>query len=109
VRSRGNSSFTIAKASGKTAPPVPWSTRNPISDQMSHAAAAPMQPTRKTARLIASSRSFPCWSPSLPRRGVRTAELSRKPVKIQVVHVVVVCRSRRSSGNAGSTIVCWSA
>ena len=81
------------EASGKTAPPVPWTIRKAISDQIFHAAAAPMQPTRKTARLITSSRSLPCWSPSLPISGVSTAELSRKPVKIQVDHVVVVCRS----------------
>ena len=83
----------IAKLSGKTAPPVPCTIRKAISAQMFHAAAAPMQPTRKITRLIISSRSLPCWSPSFPISGVSTAELSRKPVKIQVDQVVVVCRS----------------
>ena len=57
--SAGNSSRMIAKLSGKSAPPAPETMRNAISDQMSHAAAAPRQPTRKSPRLISSSRSFP--------------------------------------------------
>jgi hypothetical protein len=42
----------------------------------------------------------------LPISGVSTAELSRKPVKIQAAQVGVVCRSCRSDVRAGSTIVC---
>jgi hypothetical protein len=37
TRSRGNSSLMIAKLSGKTAPPSPWTHRNAISDQTFHA------------------------------------------------------------------------
>ena len=41
------------------------------------AAAAPMQPTRKTTRLTTSSRSLPYWSPSRPSTGVVTAAETR--------------------------------
>jgi len=76
---------------------------------MFHAQAAAIEPARKTARLITSSRSFPYWSPSLPRSGVATEATRRKIVSTQVTQVVVVCRSRCSAGKAGITIVCWSA
>ncbi len=59
--------------------------------------------------LISSSRSFPCWSPSLPKIGVAIAETSRKPVSSQVTQVVEVWRSRCRAGRAGTTIVCWRA
>ena len=60
LRSFGNSSLMIAKLSGNTAPPAPWTILKAISDQMFQAAAAPMQPARKMRRLIISSRSLPC-------------------------------------------------
>ncbi len=59
TRSGGNSSRMIAKLSGKSAPPAPERMRKPINDQMFHAAAAPMQPARKSPRLTSSIRSFP--------------------------------------------------
>jgi hypothetical protein len=96
----------IAKLSGKTAALVPERARNAISDQMSHATAQPTHATRNTARLIVSSRTFPNWSPSLPRIGVATEATRRKTVSTHVIHVVVVCRSRCSAGRAGMTIVC---
>ena len=107
--SSGNSSLMIAKLSGKTAPPVPCTMRNPIRNQMFGARAAPTQPTKKMPRLIRSSRSLPYWSPSLPSSGVATDAVSRNPVRSQVTQPVVVCRSSRSAGSAGTTIVCWSA
>ena len=107
--SRGNSSLMIPKLSGKIAPPAPCTARNAISDQMFHAKIAATQPTKNTARLITSSRSLPYWSPSLPSTGVATDATSRKTVSTHVTHVVVVCRSRCSAGNAGMTIVCCSA
>ena len=68
-------------------------TRNAISDQMLHATAAPRQPARKSPRLTSSIRSFPNWSPSLPRIGVVTAAETRKPVSTQVVHAVLAPNS----------------
>ena len=99
----------IEKLSGKTAPPVPWIIRNAISTQMFGASTAPRHPTKKIPRAITSRRSLPCWSPSLPSRGVATEALSRKPVSSHVAQPVVVCRSRWSAGSAGITIVCCSA
>ena len=107
--SGGNSSRMIEKANGKTAAPSPDTARNAISDQMSQATAHPTHPARNSPRLIVSSRSFPYWSPSLPRIGVATEATSRNTVSTQVIHVVVVCRSRCRAGSAGITIVCWSA
>ena len=109
LRSAGNSSLMIAKLSGKTAPPAPWITRHAISEPMFHAKIPPIDPSRKMLRLITSSRSFPYWSPSLPRIGVRTEALRRNAVRSQVAQAVVVSRSSRSAGRAGMTSVCWSA
>ena len=75
---------------------------------MFQAAAAPMQPARKSPRLTSSSRSLPYWSPSRPRIGVITAAETRKPVSTQVAQAVVVPRSAWKVGSAGKTIVCWS-
>ena len=60
---------------------------------MFQAAAAPTEPMKKSASEITSSRSFPYWSPSLPRIGVATDATSRKTVRTQVTQVVVVWRS----------------
>ncbi len=49
----------MAKLSGKSAPPAPESARKPISDQMSQAAAAPIDPARKSDNVTSSMRSFP--------------------------------------------------
>ena len=76
---------------------------------MFHASAAPTQPASEHKSVIVSSRSLPYWSPSLPSTGVATDATSRKTVSTHVTHVVVVCRSRCSAGNAGMTIVCCSA
>jgi hypothetical protein len=43
TRSGGNSSRTIAKASGKTAAPTPWTKRNATSEGRSQASAAPSE------------------------------------------------------------------
>ena len=64
-------------------------------------------PTAKISIAITSSRFLPYVSPSLPRSGVATAEVSRKPVKTHVVQVFVVLRSCWIVGSAGTTSVCW--
>ena len=46
-RSGGNSSRMIAKLSGKTAPPTPWTARNTISEAMFHAKIAPIEPDQE--------------------------------------------------------------
>ena len=99
----------IPKLRGNTAAPSPWKARKKISAQMFHAAAAPAQPTKKSASEMTRSRSLPYWSPSLPRRGVETEATRSSAVSTHVTQVVVVCRSRCSAGNAGITIVCCSA
>jgi hypothetical protein len=76
---------------------------------MFHATAQPRQPTRNTTSEIASSRSLPYWSPSLPRIGVATQPTSRNTVSTHVAHVVDVCNSRCRTGSAGTTIVCINA
>ncbi len=45
----------------------------------------------------------------MPRIGVSTDELSRKPVAIQVTDVAVVSNSRWKCGSAGTTSVCMTA
>src|SRR5207302_9243301 len=75
--SGGNSSRMIENDSGKTAAPTPATARKAISDQMFHAAAHPTQPAKKATSEIVSRRSFPYWSPSLPRIGVETDATSR--------------------------------
>ena len=59
TRSGGSSSRMMAKLSWNSAPPAPESARNPISDQMSQAAAAPIDPARKGERVTSSMRSLP--------------------------------------------------
>ena len=107
--SRGNSSLMIEKLSGKTAPPAPWRMRQAISEEMSHAKAAPMLPRKKMPSEMTSSRSLPYWSPSLPSTGVATDAERRKPVSSHVAQVVVVPNSCWSVGSAGRIIVCCSA
>jgi hypothetical protein len=51
-------------------------------------------------------RFLPLLSPSLPRIGVSTDELSRNPVAIQVTHAADVSNSRWKCGSAGTTSVC---
>jgi hypothetical protein len=45
----------------------------------------------------------------LPRIGVSTDELSRKPVAIHVAQLAVVSNSRWKNGSAGTTSVCMTA
>ena len=52
---------------------------------------------------------MPWLSPSLPRIGVSTDELSRNPVAIQVTQLADVWNSRWKNGSAGTTSVCMSA
>ena len=54
-------------------------------------------------------RFLPYESPSLPRIGVSTDELSRKPVAIHVTQLAVVSNSRWKNGSAGTTSVCMTA
>ena len=42
----------------------------------------------------------------MPRIGVSTEELSRKPVAIHVAQLAVVSNSRWKNGSAGTTSVC---
>jgi hypothetical protein len=51
------------------------------------AAAAPGEPRPKTVSETTSRRRLPCASPSLPRIGVSTDELRRKPVTSHVVQL----------------------
>ncbi len=109
IRSGGNSSRMIPNESGKTAPPTPWIARKKISEGRSQAAAAPSEARPKIAIAITSSLSLPYWSPSLPRIGVRTEEVSSRMVAIQVTQAVLVSNSRWNSGSAGITSVCMNA
>ena len=109
TRSGGNSSRMIANESGNSAPPAPESARKAISDGRFHANAAPTQPARKRPRLTSSSRSFPYWSPSLPRTGVVTAAETRNAVSTHVVQAGDAPNSSPKVGRAGKTIVCWKA
>lgn len=77
MRSRGTSSRMMLKHSGYTAPPMPCTARNRISDQMFHAKIDATEPAVKIASVTSSIRSLPCWSPSRPSSGVATAALSR--------------------------------
>ena len=92
--SAGNSSLMIAKLSGKTAAPVPWRIRQPMSTAMFGAKIAATLPVKKIRRLMRSTRSFPYWSPSRPSSGVATEAESRNPVSSHVAQAVVVSNSR---------------
>ena len=105
----GNSSRMIPKLRGNTAAPAPEAPRKPISAQMFQASAHPTVPRKNSMRLTTRIRSLPNRSPSLPRMGVNTAAVSRKPVNTHVTHVVVASSSVCRTGSAGTTIVCWSA
>ena len=72
TRSAGNSSRMIPKASGKTAAPVPCSTRQATSHPRESPAAAAREPRPNTSRQTTSSRRLPYMSPSLPSSGVST-------------------------------------
>ena len=51
--------------------------RNTISELMSQAKIAPIEPITKTISVTRSMRSLPNWSPRRPRSGVATDALSR--------------------------------
>ena len=95
--SRGNSSRMIPNASGKIAPPAPWSTPADDHHRDRVASAATSVPPASTASAMTSMRSLPNMSPrrpsdrrQRPRRsaGSRSASTSR--------------RSRTCAGRAGS-------
>ena len=75
--SRGNSSRTIPKASGKMPPPAPWMTRPTIIGPRELASADTKVPTASSTRVTSSSRSLPYMSPSRPRIEVATEADSR--------------------------------
>ncbi len=99
----------IPKLSGNTAPPAPEIARKAISEPMFHAKAPPIVPSRKIESATTSMRSFPYWSPSLPRIGVAIEAVSRKAVSTQVAQAGVVSNSCWKVVSAGKTIVCCSA
>ena len=77
TRSRGNSSRMIPKASGKIAPPAPWTARPAISISIELESAAISVPTASTSRTITSRRSLPNMSPRRPSTGVAIDAVSR--------------------------------
>ena len=77
TRSRGNSSRMIPKASGKTAPPTPCSTRAAIITAIELVSAATSDPAVSAISTITSMRSLPNMSPRRPSTGVATDALSR--------------------------------
>ena len=77
TRSRGNSSRMIEKASGNTAPPMPWITRAKIITPIELASAARNVPSTRPHMVTTSIFFLPNMSPSRPRIGVATLALSR--------------------------------
>ena len=77
TRSRGNSSRTIPKASGKMPPPAPWITRPTIISPSELEIAETKVPTARMTSVSSSSRSLPYMSPSRPRIEVPTDADSR--------------------------------
>ena len=77
TRSRGNSSRMMPKASGKTAPPAPCTTRPAIMTPIVVASAEISVPAPRVASTPTSMRSLPYMSPSRPMIGVHTDALSR--------------------------------
>ena len=101
--SRGNSSRTIAKASGKMPPATPWMTRATMSMPSDCETAASSVPKLSTSSVHSSSRSLPYMSPRRPMIAVPTEAESRKPVSSQVTPVSLACRSCWNDGRAGIT------
>ena len=75
--SRGNSSRTIPKASGKMPPPAPWMIRPTIISPSELDSAETSVPTASRPRVTSSRRSLPYMSPSRPRIEVPTDADSR--------------------------------
>ena len=104
--SRGNSSRMIANASGKTAPPIPWTTRPAIITPIVVASAAISVPRASTASTTTSVRFLPNMSPMRPAMGVATDALSRYAVMIQAPAVGDAFRSSSIVPSAGMTSDC---
>ena len=77
MRSRGNSSRMIENESGKTAPPMPCTTRAAISSSMVEESAASSVPRASTHIVMTSIFFLPNMSPRRPMIGVATQALSR--------------------------------
>jgi hypothetical protein len=103
TRSPGNSSRTIANASGKIPPATPWMMRPTIRTGSEPARAASSVPAASISRVHTSSRCLPYMSPSLPMIAVPTEAESRKPVSSQVIPVSLACRLCWIVGSAGIT------
>ena len=77
IRCFGNSSRMIEKASGNTAPPMPWITRDAVISSMVDDSAASRVPSARIQSVITSIFFLPNMSPSRPTIGVATQALSR--------------------------------
>ena len=77
IRSFGNSSRMIEKASGNTAPPMPWITRAAVISAIVDDSAASSVPRARIQSVITSIFFLPNMSPSRPTIGVATQALSR--------------------------------
>lgn len=77
TRAAGNSSRMMPNDSGKTAPPMPCTTRAMMRTPMFGAMAASRQPRASAASATTSIRSLPTMSPTRPRIGVKIDAESR--------------------------------
>ena len=77
TRSRGSSSRMMLNASGKIAPPPPWTMRATIITAIESVVAATTEPTASDASTATSTRFLPNMSPRRPRIGVATEADSR--------------------------------
>ena len=93
--SRGNSSRTMPKASGKMPPAAPWSARPTTTSTSEPAIAESSVPSARITNVHSSTRSLPYMSPTDAAR--------RYAVRIQVTPVSDVCRSCWNVGSAGIT------
>ena len=67
----GNSSRMIPNDRGRTAPPIPWTTRATINKPIDWDRPAMAEPMARADRVTTSMRSLPTMSPTRPRMGVK--------------------------------------
>ena len=67
----------IPNDNGRTAPPIPWTTRPRINTPIECASPAITDPKARANKVTTSIRSLPTMSPTRPRMGVKIEADSR--------------------------------
>lgn len=99
------SAMTAPELADTSAPPTPWSTRNPMIAASFQDSAHKAEPTTKTTNPASYMRTRPKRSPSLPTWVASSVIVKRYPITTQITELRATCSARWISGKASTTMV----